>query len=158
MGSLRRHLPDHATIMHALTIMYLETFENSMSKLVAASDAERWHDPISHLVEAIGDIYRSEPGFRALWHNRFHDESVRQATRTHKLWIAADWKTVLCAQLLASQEAARVDAVSRTAQLMTDALLREAFQIAPSGDRNLLQEAKTALRGYLNTYVTEAGN
>ena len=50
----------------------------------------------------------------------------------------------------------RLDVVARSAHLVADTMLQEAFRTDPDGDAALIEEAKTILRGYLREYLATA--
>lgn len=153
VGALYQYLPDRAAIIDALAARYLARLESLMGAFVDAAATERWPDPVEVLVEASAEIYRSEPGFRALWFGRHLTEETRAADRRHKRTMAHGAYRVLVAQGLA-EEGEAAELASYTGFLAADAVMQEAFRTDPGGDPALLAELKTLLRAYLTEWST----
>jgi AcrR family transcriptional regulator len=148
VGSLYQYFPNTEAILAALANRYMAEFEQLMDELVEEALEARWDDPVVILIDAYADRYRAEPGYRALWFGRHLNEELRAADRENKLSLANR-----VARLLVATGVARDDAylaiAARAAVLTADALLQEAFRTNPDGDAELLDEAKTILRGHL---------
>jgi AcrR family transcriptional regulator len=148
VGAVYQYLPDRDAIIEALATSYLSRIEDTMAVYLGAAHERRWDDPVDALVDGFAEIYRSEPGFRALWFGRHLTQATRAADRDHKRRMAAMLKQLVLAQRLVP-ETERLDDACRAGHLIADALLQEAFRSNAEGDPALLREAKTALRGYL---------
>ncbi|MFM9444726.1 TetR/AcrR family transcriptional regulator [Streptomyces acidiscabies] len=148
VGALYQYLPDRDAIVEALAGLYLGRLETAMETLVRRAGEETWADPVTVLVDAFAGLYRSQPGFRALWFGRHLTEGTREADRRHKAAMAEGLHRVLVAQHLlpATEEAATA---CRTAFLAADAVTQEAFRGDPEGDPALLGQLRTLLRAYL---------
>lgn len=148
VGAVYQYLPDRDAIIEALATSYLARIEVTMAAFLGVANDQAWADPVAALVDGFAEVYRSEPGFRALWFGRHLTEATRAADREHKRRMAAMLKQLVLAQrLLPVTE--RLDDVCRAGHLIADVLLQEAFRFNADGDAALLREAKTALRGYL---------
>lgn len=155
VGAVYQYLPDREAIIEALATSYLARVEVTMASFLGVAADQRWADPVGALVDGFAQVYRSEPGFRALWFGRHLTEATRTADREHKLRMAAMLKELALAQHLLADDA-RLDDACRAGHLIADTLLQEAFRADPEGDAALLREAKTALRGYLAALTAEA--
>lgn len=155
VGAVYQYLPDRDAIIEALATSYLARIEATMASFLGVAAEQRWADPVGALVDGFAQVYRSEPGFRALWFGRHLTEATRSADREHKMRMAAMLKELVLAQHLLADDA-RLDDACRAGHLIADTLLQEAFRADPDGDAALLREAKTALRGYLAALTAEA--
>ncbi len=148
VGSLYQYLPDRDAVLEALAGEYLERIEGTMAELIDAAGQQHWDDPIDGLVEVFAEVYRREPGFRALWFGRHMSEAIRVADREHKHKMADGLRRIILAQhILPDRE--WLPQVSVAVQLMADALMQEAFRLDSNGDPDILRELKSGLRGYL---------
>ncbi|SPF07480.1 TetR/AcrR family transcriptional regulator [Streptomyces sp. MA5143a] len=152
VGALYQYLPDREAIVEALADMYLTRLEAAMEAFVELARTETWSDPVTVLVDAFADIYRSEPGFRALWFGRHLTEWTRQADSKHKRVMAAGLHRILVAQRLLpdGREAATA---CYTAFLAADAVTQDAFRTDAAGDAELLGHLKSMLRAYLGHWT-----
>lgn len=148
VGALYQYLPDRDAILDTLADQYLARLEAVMGSFVERATSETWPDPVGLLVDAFAALYRSEPGFRALWFGRHLTERTREADRAHKRAMATGVHRVLVAQRLLPDDDASATAC-RTAFLAADAVIQEAFRTDDEGATDLLDQLKTMLRAYL---------
>lgn len=118
-----------------------------MAGLLELARAQRWDDPAGTFLDAFAHLYRSEPGFRALWLGRHLTEGARALDREHKRRMALALREVMLAQGVTDTE--DLDAACWVAHLMGDAVMQEAFRSDPQGDPKLLAQGRIALRAYL---------
>ncbi|EGX57530.1 TetR family transcriptional regulator [Streptomyces zinciresistens K42] len=156
VGSLYQYLPDRDAVIDALAAGYFTRLEATMDDLVRGAADERWADPVGVLIDTYAALYRAEHGFRALWFGSGLTEETRAADRRHKLRMADGVRQILLALGLARDDAALARAC-HAAVLAADALAQEAFRRDAEGDRALLDEAKSMLRGYLSGVVARHG-
>ncbi|MEV6067758.1 TetR family transcriptional regulator [Nocardia sp. NPDC052001] len=152
VGSLYQYLPDRDAIIEALAGSYLAMIESRMAALLELARAAPLPDPTDVLIDAFAHLYRSEPGFRALWFGRHLTEAARAADREHKRRMAVTLREIMIAQGVAA-DTADLDTACRTAHLMGDAVMQEAFRSDPDGDPDLLRQAKIALRAYASQWT-----
>jgi AcrR family transcriptional regulator len=154
VGSLYQYLPDKGAIVEALARRYLADFEGLMHEL--ERDARRggpgWNDPVGLLIDAFSERYRQLPGYRALWFGRELSDELRAADRENKRALARGVRRIAVALGLARDDA-YLRVAARAGVLVTDSILQEAFRSAPSGDPQLIEEAKRILRLYLAEVV-----
>lgn len=154
VGTLYQYLPDREAIVDALAERYLRRLEGLMTAFIAAAATERWPDPVGVLVDSFAQIYRNEPGFRALWFGKHLTAVTREADRRHKRVMAEGVHRVLIAQGVARDDASTATACY-TAFLAADAVMQEAFRTSATGWPPLLDQLKTLLRAYLTTVMEE---
>jgi AcrR family transcriptional regulator len=107
-----------------------------------------WSDPVGRLVDEFADLYRSRPGYVALWSGRHLSPELARADEANNLAIAAGVRRILVARgILADSPDLERD--SQVAVRVADALLQFAFASAAGGDEAILRELKTILRLYL---------
>lgn len=152
VGALYQYLPDREAIIEALADLYLTRLEAAMESFVERARTETWSDPVTVLVDAFADIYRSEPGFRALWFGRHLTEWTRQADSGHKRVMAAGLHRILVAQGLLPDDREAATACY-TAFLAADAVTQDAFRSDAAGDTELLGHLKSMLRAYLGHWT-----
>ncbi|MBP2319653.1 AcrR family transcriptional regulator [Kibdelosporangium banguiense] len=152
VGALYQYLPDRDAITEALADVYLARLEDLMDSFATRAAQETWPDPVGLLVDAFAGLYRTEPGFRALWFGRGLTEATQEADRAHKHTMVTGVHRILVNQHLLPDDDSAATAC-RTAFLAADAIIQEAFRTAPTGDPTLLDNLKTMLRAYL-THLT----
>jgi AcrR family transcriptional regulator len=150
VGALYQYLPDRDAIVDALADRYLTRLEGLMDSFADRASRETWPDPVALLVDAFADLYRREPGFRALWFGRHLTERTREADRRHKHVMAAGVYRVLVAQHLLPDDDTAGETACYTAFLAADAITQEAFRADPDGAVDLLDQLKAMLRAYLD--------
>lgn len=148
VGALYQYLPDRDAILDTLADRYLLRLEELMDSFTARASREVWPDPVAVLVDGFADLYRGQPGLRALWFGRHLTERTREADRAHKRTMAEALHQVLVAQHRLPDDAASASACY-TAFLAADAVIQDAFRTDPDGSRALLEALKVMLRAYL---------
>jgi AcrR family transcriptional regulator len=156
VGALYQYLPDRDVIIDALADRYLTRLEALMDSFVDRASRESWPDPVRILLDSFADLYRSEPGFRALWFGSHLTERTREADRQHKRVMAAGLHRVLVAQHLVPDDTA-AETACYTAFLAADAVTQEAFRTNSDGNPELLDHLKTMLQAYLDRLVPASG-
>ena len=111
-------------------------------------DAGDWSDPVGRLVDEFAGLYRSRPGYVALWSGRHLSPELARADEANNLAIAAGVRRILLARGIL-RDAPDLERNSQVAVRVADALLQFAFASAAGGDGGVLQELKTLLRLYL---------
>jgi AcrR family transcriptional regulator len=152
VGSIYQFFPDKAAVVDALAHGYIGEFDAAIAVLVAsaqdASDAAGWADPVGRLVDEFADLYRSRPGYVALWSGRHLSPELARADEANNLAIAAGVRRILVARGIL-RDGPDLDRVAQVAVRVADALLQFAFASAAGGDEPILQELKTLMRLYL---------
>jgi AcrR family transcriptional regulator len=152
VGSIYQFFPDKAAVVDALAHGYIAEFDAAIAVLVAsaqdAADAAGWADPVGRLVDEFAGLYRSRPGYVALWSGRHLSPELARADEANNLAIAAGVRRILVARAILP-DGPDLDRVAQVAVRVADALLQFAFASAAGGDPLILQELKTLMRLYL---------
>ena len=157
VGSLYHYFPDKEEIAVALALAYWSDFQGRVARVAELDADEPLDDPVGAVIDAVGEGFRAEPGFRALWYGGLRTEHVRDATRPGRAQFAVSIERMLATHWPdAKPELYGVTA--RMIVLIADGLLREAFRVDDSGDEALLAETKTVLRAYAHERLNGASD
>ena len=153
VGSIYQFFPDKAAVVDALAHSYLSEFDAAIAALVEAAQdpgaAEAgWSDPVGRLVDEFAGLYRSRPGYVALWSGRHLSPELARADEANNLAIAAGVRRILVARGIL-RDGPDLERDVQVAVHVADALLQFAFASAAGGDDLILAELKTLLRLYL---------
>jgi AcrR family transcriptional regulator len=148
VGSIYQFFPDKAAVIDALARTYIEEFEAAIGELTEAARGAVWQDPVQTLVDAFAQMYRSRPGYVALWAGRHLSPQLARVDEANNAAIADGVRQVLVAQT-GLPDGVALARISRLSVVVADALLQFAFQGGPDGDEFVLDELKVLLRLYL---------
>jgi AcrR family transcriptional regulator len=151
VGSIYQFFPDKAAVVDALAHGYIGEFDAAITRLVEGAedqDDDAWSDPVGRLVDEFAALYRSRPGYVALWSGRHLSPELARADDANNLAIAAGVRRILVARGIL-QDGPGLDRNAQVAVRVADSLLQFAFATATGGDEPILQELKTLLRLYL---------
>jgi AcrR family transcriptional regulator len=150
VGTLYRYFPDKEALFDALAARCLTRFESLMDDLVAQAGTRKWADPVGTLFDVYAELYRTDASQRAIWFGGLLSENLREADRAHKRVMAEGLRQILVLQDIAA-DAPELATVCHAAMLASDAITQEAFRNSDSGDADLMAEAKTMLRSYVDS-------
>ena len=150
-SALYQYFSDRQDVLEALGDRYLEQFRTANAHLLAQARTDRWDDVVGRLLEAYLQLYRSLPGFRALWLAHF-DAALASRYDAHLDAMGEGLLSILEVQLSLA-EPARARTACHVAMRTGDALLRWAFADDPSGDFDVLLETDRLMRLYLQDVV-----
>jgi AcrR family transcriptional regulator len=148
VGSIYQFFPDKAAVIDALARRYIEEFGAAIDELTEAAKGSVWNDPVQTLVDAFAQMYRSRPGYVALWTGRHLSPQLAEVDEANNAAIADGVRQVLVAQT-GLPDSAGLARISRIAVVVADALLQFAFHDDAEGDELVLGELKALLRLYL---------
>jgi AcrR family transcriptional regulator len=156
VGTIYQFFADKSAVVDALARRYIAEFDAMIELLVADAESRQWDDVVDTIFDAAVDIYRSRPGYLALWIGRHLSPELQQADEANNAAIADGLRRILVAQ----HHLADTDALARACQVAvhsSDALLQLAFRLAPHGDEQILTEARHLQRLYLDDLITRFG-
>lgn len=148
VGSLYQFFPDKGSVVDAVARAYIAEFDNLVEHLVSSADSGDWSDPVGRIVDSFVALYRSHPGYVALWSGRHLSAELARADEANNQLIAAGVQRVLASHAQVADGPALALA-ARVAVRAADALLQYAFSLSPDGDEAVLAELKNLLRLYL---------
>ncbi len=147
VGTLYQFFPDKSSVVDAVAREYIAEFDALVDGLVNAGGGD-WSDPVGRLVDEFAALYRSHPGYVALWSGRHLSPELARADEANNQLIAAGVQRVL-AEHAGVPDGDALELAARVAVRAADALLQYAFAVSPDGDEAVLGELKTMLRLYL---------
>lgn len=155
VGTIYQFFVDKAGVVDALARRYIGEFDAMIELLVDDAETRRWDDVVDTVLDAAIGMYRSRPGYLALWIGRHLSPELEQVDEVNNAAIAAGLRRILVAQhgLVDDERLARS---CQVAVQTTDALLQLAFRSAPEGDDAILDEARRLQRLYLGDIITRS--
>lgn len=153
-SALYQYFSDRQDVLEALGDRYLGQFRTANAHLLGQARTERWDDVVGRVLAAYLELYRSLPGFRALWLAHF-DAALASRYDAHLDAMGEGLLAILEVQL-ALAEPARARTACHVAMRTGDALLRWAFAADPEGDADVLVETERLMRLYLKDVVQQA--
>lgn len=148
IGTFYQFFNDKHAIVDALALRYVEEFSTVVTELVDRAGRERWGDPVHVLLGAFVHLYRSRPGYLALWGGQHLSPDVRRADEENSALVADGLRRVLIVQLGLPDS----DDLARACEItvrVSDALLHYAFREGPLADEEVLAELVRLQRLYL---------
>jgi AcrR family transcriptional regulator len=153
VGTIYQFFTDKRAVVDALARRYIAEFDTMIEALVDAAENERWDDVVEVIIDSAIAMYRSHPGYLAIWTGRHLSPELQQVDDVNNAAIAAGLRRILVAQYgLVDDEQLALQC--RVAVQTTDSLLQLAFRLDPEGDGAILDEAKRLQRLYLADMVT----
>ena len=155
VGTIYQFFPDKGAVIDALARRYIAEFDEMIAALVDQAERERWDDVVQTVVDGAVAMYRSHPGYLAIWTGRHLSPELQRADDANNAAIAAGLRRILVAQchLPDDEDLARA---CQVAVATTDALLQLAFRLDPDGDEAILQQAVRLQRLYLTDLIAKA--
>jgi AcrR family transcriptional regulator len=148
VGTLYQFFPDKGSVVDAVARAYIAEFDTLIGGLVSSAADGDWSDPVGRIVDEFVALYRSHPGYVALWSGRHLSPELARADEANNQLIAAGVQRLL-ADHAGAPDGAGLELAVRVAVRAADALLQYAFTASPEGDEPVLAELKTMLRLYL---------
>jgi AcrR family transcriptional regulator len=153
VGTIYQFFTDKRAVVDALARRYIAEFDTMIEALVDAAESEKWDDVVEVIIDSAIVMYRSHPGYLAIWTGRHLSPELQQVDDVNNAAIAAGLRRILVAQYgLVDDEQLALQC--RVAVQTTDSLLQLAFRLDPEGDGAILAEAKRLQRLYLADMVT----
>jgi AcrR family transcriptional regulator len=152
VGTIYQFFTDKRAVVDALARRYIAEFDTMIEALVDAAESEKWDDVVEVIIDSAIVMYRSHPGYLAIWTGRHLSPELQQVDDVNNAAIAAGLRRILVAQFgLVDDEQLALQC--RVAVQTTDSLLQLAFRLDPEGDAAILAEAKRLQRLYLEDMV-----
>ena len=148
VGTLYQFFPDKGSVVDAVARAYIAEFDSAVEALVNSAASGDWSDPVGRIVDEFVALYRSHPGYVALWAGRHLSPELARADEANNQVIAAGVQRVL-AEHAGVADGPALELAVQVAVRTADALLQYAFSVSPDGDETVLAELKNLLRLYL---------
>jgi AcrR family transcriptional regulator len=152
IGTVYRYFPDRIAVVDALALRCVQRLTGRVTELVSDDIVTDWRRAVESFVDAKAEMYRSEPGFRAI---RFGDApDVRTPeSRPYTSPLAEQ----LSAVFVDHCSVVRTDELELGLQVaveIANALLARAFIDDVTGDERFVGQCRSVLTGYLEPLVT----
>jgi len=152
IGTVYRYFPDRIAVVDALALRCVQRLTGRVTELVSDDVVTDWRRAVESFVDAKAEMYRSEPGFRAI---RFGDApDVRTPeSRPYTSPLAEQ----LSAVFVDHCSVVRTDELELGLQVaveIANALLARAFIDDVTGDERFVGQCRSVLTGYLEPLVT----
>jgi AcrR family transcriptional regulator len=148
VGTIYQFFDDKGAVVDALARRYIGEFDAMIELLVADAESGPWDDVVDTVMDAAIGMYRSQPGYLAIWIGRHLSPELQQVDEANNAAIAAGLRRIVIAQHGVPDDE-RLARACQVAVQTTDALLQLAFRLDPEGDRDILTEARRLQRLYL---------
>jgi AcrR family transcriptional regulator len=156
VGTLYQFFPDKGSVVDAVARAYIAEFDALVDRLVSSAADGDWSDPVGRIVDEFVALYRSHPGYVALWSGRHLSPELARADEANNQLIAAGVQRLL-AEHAGVADGSALELAVGVAVRTADALLQYAFGVSPDGDEAVLGELKTLLRLYLANLAPAPG-
>ncbi|WP_420367400.1 TetR/AcrR family transcriptional regulator [Curtobacterium sp. L1-20] len=154
IGTVYRYFPDRIAVVEALAIRNTQRLAEHFVTALSESGATTWQEACDALIDVTAEMYRTEPGFRAI---RFGD-AADTGTGDSEDRMAALGSTV--AQIL--HERFGVPATERTARTWvvlaeaSHAVFARAYRDPAAPDTGLVEEYRTMSRTHLEAVIASS--
>lgn len=152
VGSIYAYFDDRSRIFDAIVERSIAKHQVLSVEIRAAHPELCWFPAADLVIDALVDLYRTEPGFRALWFSpHLSAEMIDAMWRSDEL-LAAGLVDMLAERRLRIDSPVPLD-VARMYVGIIDKGLALAFRVEAAGDDALIAETKRAVRHYLEPYL-----
>jgi len=152
IGTIYQFFADKAAVVDALARRYIAEFDAMIEVLVADAESRQWDDVVETMFGAAIDMYRSKPGYLALWIGRHLSPELQQVDDANNTAIADGLRRILIVQH-GLPDTADLARACQVAVHTSDALLQLAFRLDPAGDEAILAEARRLQRLYMTDLI-----
>jgi AcrR family transcriptional regulator len=153
IGSVYQFFPDKRAIVQALALRNVEAYLARLAARLDSIEFDHWWDVVDTAIDEYIAMHRDVPGFRTLHFGDVVDVHLLDAERDNNT-IIAEQLAGLLVEHFGAAAGARLDFAMAIAVEAGDALIKMAFRRNPEeGDAEVLAEAKTLIREYLQRHV-----
>ncbi len=152
IGSIYQFFPDKRAVVQALTLRNLEAYLGRLSARFAEAEFAQWWDGVDAAIDEYIAMHRDVPGFRTLHFGDVVDVHLLDEDKDNNQVIACAL-TGLMRETFAIPASVMIDFPIAVAVEIADALIKLGFRHDPSGDAQILVEAKSLIHAYLTQHV-----
>lgn len=156
VGSIYAYFGDRAAIFDAIVTRSIGKHAELSVRIREEHRDLDWLDATGLVIDALVDLYRTEPGFRALWFSDHVSAEMRDAMWRSDEALAARLPALLAAGGLELDTPRPLD-VARLHVGIIDKGMELAFRVDAAGDADVIAETKRAVRHYLGPYLRPLG-
>jgi AcrR family transcriptional regulator len=154
IGTVYRYYPDRIALLRALSGRSFQRYVDSVSGGVDRLRAGTWDEAVDYAVDAYAQMFRTEPGFRAIRFGDTLDLGAEGGTLDNNRMLALEIARILADRFDSASEDLMF--ALEVAVEMMDALLYRAFSVDPNGDERFIEEARVVMREYLTRHLPVA--
>lgn len=152
VGSIYAYFDDRSKIFDAIVERSIAKHAELSARIREEHRDLDWFEGADLVVDALVDLYRNEPGFKALWFSDHLSGEMRDVMWRSDEALAARLPTLLAANGMEIDSPRPLD-VARFYVGVIDKGMELAFRADPMGDDDIIAETKRALRNYLSPYL-----
>ncbi|ROS74155.1 TetR family transcriptional regulator [Curtobacterium sp. PhB130] len=154
IGTVYRYFPDRIAVVEALAIRCTQRLASRFVEALDASGATTWQDACDALIDMTSDMYRTEPGFRAIRFGDAADSGVGDA-EDRMAALGGAVGTIMRERFGLPAN----DAVTRAWVVLTEsghAVLARAHQDRSAPDAALIEAYRAMVKTYMESVVATA--
>ena len=148
IGSVYQFFPDKRAVVQALTQRNLEAYLQRLAERTADAELTDWWHGVDAAIDEYIHMHRTIPGFRTLHFGDVVDLHLLDDDQDNNVVIAAQLAELMMARFTVP-DPERLRFALAVGVEAADALIKFAFRRDPKGDDEVLTEAKTLIREYL---------
>lgn len=152
VGSIYQYFDNKEDVVRQLGLRSLRRLDDVVDRLVAAEEERGWEELIDLTLETLARLYRSDPGFGAVWLGANVSTELKQADQEHDQELAARIDPILARAVPHLSRAERATACALLVQV-TGSVVALAVRHGPRRGRRILEEGKRMLKAYVRDHV-----
>lgn len=147
VGSLYQFFPDKRAVVQELTLRNLDRFVQTVSARFEQAEMPHWWDAVDAVFDVYLTMHREVPAFSRLHFGDVVDLRLLDDSKDNNTVIAEKLTEMISGKFGIGFSDVRLPLA--VAVEATDAVLHLAFRRIPTGDPNVVSEARDMVRGYL---------
>lgn len=147
VGSIYQFYADKGAVVDALGRRYLEAFGTAIDDLVERAVSGELTDLVGTMVDVYAEVFRSQPGGRALWTGRHLSPELARADEASNALVAEGLRRIV-EHLTGGPGGAPVERATRMVVWAANAVLHELFKEGGEPDPEAVDELKRMLHAY----------
>lgn len=151
VGVVYRYFPNIQSLLRALAARNMGLFTDRVFAALG-SDSSRWLDVVDETIDAYVDIYRTEPGFRALRFGDIIAERFLDPELSNNSVLARAFAGLLGEKYNFSPDEKLVFELEVVVEIV-DAMMKRAFLTDRNGDERFIDKAREISRTYLQEHT-----
>jgi AcrR family transcriptional regulator len=153
IGSIYQFFGDKGAVIDAVARAYLTESDAAIEELVQAAETGEgdWSDPVGRMLDTFVGLYRSHPGYVALWSGRHMSDEAALIDEANTELITAGVQRVIAAQARLPK-GPELELAAQVAVRAAIGVLHYAFSRSPRGDDAVFTELKNVMRQYLASF------